>query len=60
MPNYKAGSIDDARRQKRLEQFAEQHPSKGDEPAFDALLTSMASGKPKAKDRTSGEASGEG
>ena len=52
-------TLHEARARKQLDRFIEAHPSEGDEDAFDRLVTSMASGKPKAKGQTSGEASGE-
>jgi hypothetical protein len=52
-------SLEEARRAKRLDQFAKEHESEGDEEAFDRLLGAMASGKPPAGNRTSDEGSRE-
>lgn len=53
-------SLEEARQMKDgLERFAKEHPSEGDEAAFDRLLEAMAEGKPAAEDRTSGEAASE-
>jgi hypothetical protein len=38
-------SLDEARRAKKLDRFAKEHPSKGDKRRFDALLDKMAKGK---------------
>ena len=35
-------SLEEARKQKKLERFAEEHPTKGSEKKFDALLDRMA------------------
>jgi len=48
-------SLEEARLEKKLQQFAKEHPSEGDETTFDRLLQAMASGKPAAGNRTSGE-----
>ena len=53
-------SLEEARRDGKLRQFAEEHPSEGDEQRFDALLSAMAGQKPEAASRTSDEAGGEG
>ncbi len=58
MPN-KSLTLQEARAKKQLDRFIKDHPSVGDEDAFNDGLASMVSGKPKAKDRTSGEASDE-
>lgn len=42
-------SLEEARKKKLLERFAKEHPSTGDERAFDAMLGNMAAGKPTAK-----------
>lgn len=39
-------SLDEARRKKQLDRFGKEHPSKGEEKKFDALLEAMA--KPKS------------
>lgn len=53
-------SLEEARQMKDgLKQFAEEHPSEGDETAFDRLLEAMAGGKPAAGDRTSDAAASE-
>ena len=46
-------SLEEARRDKQIKQFAKEHPSEGDEAAFDRLLDAMASGKPSAANQTS-------
>lgn len=50
-------SLEEARHLNRLDQFAKEHPSTGDERAFDALFHRMVSAaepeKPSAKRRTS-------
>ena len=40
-------SLEEARKQGKLDQFAKEHPSKGDKEKFDRLLESMAKGKKK-------------
>jgi hypothetical protein len=35
-------SLEEARKKKQLERFAREHPTKGDEKKFDALLDRMA------------------
>lgn len=35
-------SLEEARKKKLLERFAKEHPSKGDQKAFDELLSNMA------------------
>ncbi len=40
--------LEEARKQKRLDRFCDEHPSEGDEKAFDELLDSMASGNARA------------
>lgn len=52
-------NLQEARAKKQLDRFIADHPSGGDEKAFDDILTSMVSGKPKAKGRTSSAGSGE-
>lgn len=52
-------TLQEARAKKQLTRFIADHPSAGDEKAFDDILTSMVSGKPKAKGRTSGEGTAE-
>ena len=46
-------SLEEARKQKRLDRFCREHPSEGDEKTFDDLLEAMAKGEPT---RSSGEA----
>ena len=41
-------SLEEARNTKKLEQFAKEHPSKGDKKLFDKLFKTMA-GKPQKK-----------
>ena len=48
-------SLEEARKQGLLKQFAAEHPDEGDEEAFDRLLEAMASGTPKPVSGTSGE-----
>ena len=52
-------SLEEARREKKLQQFAKEHPSEGDEAAFDRLFQAMASGKPAAGNQTSDEGNSE-
>ncbi len=40
-------SLEEARKDDKLDQFIAEHPSEGDEKAFDALLEAMAANKPK-------------
>lgn len=40
-------SLEEARKQDKLKQFAKEHPSEGDEKAFDELFERMAKKKPK-------------
>ena len=42
-------SLEEARKQGKLERFAREHPSKGDEKAFDSLLDRMVKNKPTKK-----------
>lgn len=46
--------MEKARRLKRLNQFAEDHPSEGDAGKFDALLDAMARDRPIKKPAGSG------
>lgn len=46
-------SLEEARRDAQLEQFAKEHPSEGDAQLFDRLLGAMAEGKPVAGAGTS-------
>lgn len=39
-------SLEEARKKEKLDRFAKEHPSKGDEKKFDALLDAMAHGEP--------------
>jgi len=52
-------SLEEARREQKLKQFAKEHPSEGDETAFNRLFVAMASGKPSAGNRTSDAESSE-
>ena len=45
-------SLEEARKDRQLKRFAKEHPSEGDETAFDQTLEAIALGKPSAKDRT--------
>lgn len=47
-------SLEEARKQKKLDRFANEHPSKGDESAFDGLLGATTRKKAGA-DQTSPE-----
>lgn len=38
-------SLEEARNQKLLDRFCKEHPSRGDEKAFDKLFEAMASGR---------------
>ncbi len=53
-------SLEEARKQKLLDRFCKEHPSRGDKKGFDKLFEAMASGKPPTKTRTSSEDGGEG
>lgn len=59
MARGKCLSLEEARRDKRLKQFAKEHESEGNEDVFDRLLGAMASGKPPAGNQTSDEGSRE-
>jgi hypothetical protein len=48
-------SLEEARREQKLKQFVKEHPSEGDEAAFDHLFDAMVSGKRPAGNRTSDE-----
>jgi hypothetical protein len=37
-------SLEEARKQRKLKQFAKEHPAEGDEELFDSLLNAMAKG----------------
>ena len=41
-------SLEEARKQDKLKRFIKEHPSKGNEKAFDNLLGRMAKGKKKS------------
>ncbi len=41
-------SLEEARKQKRVDRFCKEHPSEGDEKLFDRLLDAMA--KPKSSE----------
>ena len=41
-------SLEEARIKKKLDRFCKEHPSEGDEKAFDDLLGRMAKSSPKA------------
>lgn len=46
-------SLEEARKEKKLDRFAKEHPSEGDEEEFDRLLGAMAApkdGKPEDDD----------
>lgn len=40
-------SLEEARKQKKLERFAKEHPSEGDKVLFEKLFDAMARGKSK-------------
>ena len=42
-------SLEEARKDGKLERFAAEHPSTGDEPLFDGLLGAMVEGPPPEK-----------
>lgn len=46
-------SLEEARKADQLEQFAKEHPSVGNEAAFDRLMNGMAAGTPPSKSGTS-------
>ena len=43
-------SLEEARKLKKLDRFAKEHPTKGDKKLFDKLLNRMAKPKSSAKD----------
>ena len=49
MSTGKYTSLEEAKDQKKLKRFIKEHPSKGDEKAFDGLLGRMTKGKPTKK-----------
>jgi hypothetical protein len=42
-------SLEEARKESKLDQFVAEHPSEGDENAFNALLENMVKNKKKAE-----------
>ena len=44
--------LEEAQKQKKLDRFAKEHPSKCDAEKFDKLFKAMASGQPPKKKRT--------
>ncbi|MCH8347386.1 MAG: hypothetical protein IH901_02640 [Proteobacteria bacterium] len=40
-------SLEEARKQKKLDRFCKEHPSKGDKKLFDRLFQAMAKKKPE-------------
>jgi len=52
MSTGKYTSLEEARKDKKLDRFVKEHPSKGDKKAFDSLLDRMAKNLP-----TSGQTS---
>lgn len=40
-------SLEESRKQKKLDRFTKEHQSEGDEAAFDALLDAMSKGEKK-------------
>lgn len=46
-------SLEEARKADQLDRFAKEHPSQGDEKAFDRMLNGMASGKLTTASQTS-------
>ena len=53
-------SLEEAREEGQLDQFAKEHPAKGAKARFNKLFKAMAAGKLEAKRETSGEARDEG
>jgi hypothetical protein len=47
MSHGKRLTLEEARKQKKLDRFAKLNPSEGDKKAFDDLFTAMTGGKPK-------------
>lgn len=39
-------SLEEARKEKKIDRFSKEHPSTGDEDKFDAILNAMAKKKP--------------
>lgn len=50
-------SLEEARKEKKLERFSKEHPSQGDEDAFDSILSAMSKTKPST-DQTSDQDNG--
>lgn len=48
-------SLEEARKAKKLERFAAQHPSKGDQALFEAILLGMSKSKKTPKASKKGE-----
>jgi hypothetical protein len=57
MSRGKILSLEEARNEKKLLQFAKEHPSEADKPRFDALLTAMCGTPPKADQTSDAETS---
>ena len=47
MSHGKLLSLEEARKEKKIERFAKLNPSEGDKKTFDALFAAMTGGKPK-------------
>jgi len=50
-------SLEEARKQGNLKQFAKEHPSEGDKDRFDRLFEAMAAGEPPRKKAKAGKTS---
>lgn len=50
-------SLEEARKSGKLEQFAKEHPSEGDQELFERLLDAMAHGEPPKSRKAGGAAS---
>ena len=48
-------SLEEGRKQGRLDRFCKEHPSEGDEKTFDDLLEAMAEGKPPRSSEEAGQ-----
>lgn len=52
-------SLEEARKENEIDQFAKEHPSEGNQRRFDRLLKAMAEGKLEAESGTSDEPASE-
>lgn len=52
-------SLEEARQENKLEQFAKEHPSEADRARFDALLDAMSKSQPAGPKTSGAEPSGD-